>query len=219
VKARRFPAPGSPLFSGGAIVGDGSRSWNRIDLLNWEQRFQRHRLPAEAENFANPVRAIGGKLAQAASLADTCEVKKLVLFCSAIFLSAAFASAEVDWLTDFDAAKAKAKSDHKLVLLDFTGSDWCGYCKLMQAEIFSKPQFQEYAAKNLILVELDFPRAKPQSDAVRKQNMKLASEYEIEGFPTLIVLNPEGKRVANFFGYIEGGPDAIITALEKLRKS
>ena len=146
-------------------------------------------------------------------------MKKLVFFCLAIFLSAAFASAEVDWLTDFDAAKAKAKSDHKLVLLDFTGSDWCGYCKLMQAEIFSKPQFQEYAAKNLILVELDFPRAKPQSDAVRKQNMKLASEYEIEGFPTLIVLNPEGKRVANFFGYIEGGPDAIITALEKLRKS
>ena len=88
----------------------------------------------------------------------------------------------------------------------------------MQAEIFSKPQFQEYAAKNLILVELDFPRAKAQSDAVRKQNMKLASEYEIEGFPTLIVLNPEGKRVANF-GYIEGGPDAIIAALEKLRKS
>ena len=121
-------------------------------------------------------------------------MKKLVLFCSAIFVSAAFASAEVDWLTDFDAAKAKAKSDHKLVLLEFTGSDWCGYCKLMQAEVFSKPQFQEYAAKNLILVELDFPRAKPQSDAVKKQNMKLASEYEIEGFPTLIVLNPKGSE-------------------------
>ena len=152
-------------------------------------------------------------------MADICDVKKLVLFCSAICVSAAFASGEVNWLTDFDAAKAKAKSDHKLVLLEFTGSDWCGYCKLMQAEVFSKPQFQEYAAKNLILVELDFPRAKPQSDAVRKQNMKLASEYEIEGFPTLIVLNPEGKRVANFFGYIEGGPNAIIAALEKLRKS
>ena len=146
-------------------------------------------------------------------------MKKLVLFCSAICVSAAFASGEVNWLTDFDAAKAKAKSDHKLVLLEFTGSDWCGYCKLMQAEVFSKPQFQEYAAKNLILVELDFPRSKPQSDAVKKQNRKLASEYEIEGFPTLIVLNPEGKRVANFFGYIEGGPDAIISALEKLRKS
>src|SRR2546421_2371495 len=165
------------------------------------------------------MRASGGKLAQAASLADTCEVKKLVLFCSAIFLSAAFASAETDWLTDFDAAKAKAKSDNKLVLLEFTGSDWCGYCKRMQAEIFSKPQFQDYAAKNLILVELDFPRTKPQSDTVRKQNMHLASEYDIEGFPTTIVLSPDGKRVANFFGYLEGGPEPLIAALEKLRKS
>ena len=146
-------------------------------------------------------------------------MKKLLLLCSIIFVSAGLAPAEVNWLTDFDAAKAKAKSDRKLVLLDFTGSDWCGYCKLMQAEIFSKPAFQDYAAKNLVLVELDFPRAKPQSDAVKKQNMKLASEYEIEGFPTLIVLNPEGKRVANFVGYLEGGPDAIIAALEKLRKS
>src|SRR5438270_13614093 len=158
-------------------------------------------------------------LAQATSSAETCDVKKLFLFCSAIFLSAAFASAEVDWLTDFDAAKAKAKSDHKLVLLDFTGSDWCGYCKLMQAEIFSEPQFQDYAAKNLILVELDFPRTKPQSDTVRKQNMHLASEYDIEGFPTTIVLSPDGKRVANFFGYLEGGPEPLIAALEKLRKS
>jgi thioredoxin-related protein len=146
-------------------------------------------------------------------------VQKLFLLFSAIFISAGSASAEVSWLTDFDAAKAKAKSDHKLVLLEFTGSDWCGYCKRMQAEIFSKPQFQDYAAKNLVLVELDFPRAKPQSDEVRRQNMKLASEYEIEGFPTLIVLSPEGKRVGNFFGYIEGGPEAIIAALEKLRKS
>src|SRR5438046_9498782 len=146
-------------------------------------------------------------------------MKKLVLFCSAIFLSAAFAPAEVDWLTDFDAAKAKAKSDHKLVLLEFTGSDWCSYCKLMQAEVFSKPEFQQYAAKNLILVELDFPRSKPQSDAVKTQNMKLASEYEIEGFPTLIVLSPDGKRVANFFGYMEGGPEAFIAAVDKSRKS
>jgi len=152
-------------------------------------------------------------------LAEACDVRKLFLLCFIIFVSAGFASAEVSWLTDYAEAKAKAKSDNKLVLLEFTGSDWCGYCKRMQAEIFSKPQFQDYAAKNLVLVELDFPRAKPQSDAVRRQNMKLASEYEIEGFPTLIVLSPEGKRVANFFGYIEGGPDAIIAALEKLRKS
>jgi thioredoxin-related protein len=160
-----------------------------------------------------------GRLAQAALLAETCGVKKLFFLCSLIFVSATFAPAEVNWLTDYAAAKAKAKSDNKFVLLDFTGSDWCGYCKRMQAEVFSKQQFQEYAAKNLILVELDFPRSKPQSDAVKTQNTKLANEYGIEGFPTLIVLSPEGKRVANFFGYMEGGPEAFIAAVEKARKS
>ena len=159
------------------------------------------------------------RVAQAASLAETCEVKKLFLLSCLVFACCGPALAEANWLTDYEAAKAKAKSDNKLVLLEFTGSDWCGYCKRMQAEIFSKPQFQDYAAKNLILVELDFPRAKPQSDTVRKQNMQLANEYNIEGFPTTVVLSPDGKRVANFFGYLEGGPEALITALEKLRKS
>lgn len=159
------------------------------------------------------------RVARAASLAETCEVKKLFLLSCLVFVCCGPALAEPNWLTDYEAAKAKAKSDNKLVLLEFTGSDWCGYCKRMQAEIFSKPQFQDYAAKNLILVELDFPRTKPQSDTVRKQNMQLASEYDIEGFPTTIVLSPDGKRVANFFGYIEGGPEPFIAALEKLRKS
>jgi protein disulfide-isomerase len=159
------------------------------------------------------------RLAQAACLAETCEVKKLFLLSCLVFVCCGSALADANWLTDYEAAKAKAKSDNKLVLLEFTGSDWCGYCKRMQAEIFSKPQFQDYAAKNLILVELDFPRAKPQSDTVRKQNMQLANEYDVEGFPTTIVLSPDGKRVANFFGYLEGGPESLIAALEKLRKS
>ena len=146
-------------------------------------------------------------------------MKKLFLLSSLLLVSCGFAPADVTWLTDYDAAKAKAKSDNKLMLLDFTGSDWCGYCKLMQAEIFSKPQFQDYASKNLVLVELDFPRTKPQSVEVRRQNMKLASEYDIEGFPTLIVLSPDGKPVAVFPGYIRGGPETLIAALEKLRKS
>ena len=146
-------------------------------------------------------------------------MKKLFLLSCLVFVCRGPALAEPSWLTDYEAAKAKAKSDNKLVLLEFTGSDWCGYCKRMQAEIFSKPQFQDYAAKNLILVELDFPRAKPQSDTVRKQNMQLANEYDVEGFPTTIVLSPDGKRVAHFFGYLEGGPESLIAALEKLRKS
>ena len=129
-----------------------------------------------------------------------------------------FAHAELNWLTDLNSAKSKAKSDNKLVLLDFTGSDWCGWCKRLNAEVFSKPQFQDYAARNLVLVELDFPRYKQQSDDVKKQNMRLASEFQIEGFPTVIVLDAGGKKVGEL-GYMEGGPDAFIAALEKLRKS
>jgi thiol-disulfide isomerase/thioredoxin len=78
------------------------------------------------------------RVARAASLAETCEVKKLFLLSCLIFVCCGPALAEANWLTDYEAAKAKAKSDNKLVLLEFTGSDWCGYCKRMQAEIFSK---------------------------------------------------------------------------------
>ena len=145
-------------------------------------------------------------------------VKKFSFVACAIFLSAGLARADLNWLTDYDAAKSKAKADNKLVLLDFTGSDWCGWCKRLNAEVFSKPQFQDYATKNLVLVELDFPRYKQQSDSVKKQNMQLASEFQIEGFPTLVVLNAAGKKVGEL-GYMEGGPDAFIAALEKLRKS
>ncbi len=145
-------------------------------------------------------------------------MKKFLLLACAVLIFAGPTRAELNWLTDYDAAKSKAKSDNKLVLLDFTGSDWCVYCKQLGAEVFSKPQFQEYAAKNLVLVELDFPRRKEQSDAVKKQNMQLASEYEIQGFPTVIVLNAAGKKVGEL-GYMPGGPDAFIAALEKLRKS
>jgi thioredoxin-related protein len=157
-------------------------------------------------------------LARTASSSEVSRVKKFFLVTVAVLASLASARAELNWLTDYDAAKSKARSDNKLVLLDFTGSDWCGWCKRLQAEVFSKPQFQEYAARNLILVELDFPRFKQQSDAVKKQNGQLASEYEIEGFPTVIVLNAAGKKVGEL-GYMEGGPEVFIAALERLRKS
>ena len=163
------------------------------------------------------------QLARRRALQHNIDVKKHLVAGTAalgLLLALPFSGrADNSWETDVKKAQEQAKSSNKLVFLDFTGSDWCGYCKRMQAEVFSKPEFQEYAAKNLILVELDFPRSKPQSAAVKTQNMKLASEYEIEGFPTLIVLSPDGKRVANFFGYMEGGPEAFIAAVEKARKS
>jgi thioredoxin-related protein len=125
-------------------------------------------------------------------------------------------AAELNWLTDLPKAQDTAKADKKLVMLDFTGSDWCGWCIKLNKEIFSKPEFAEYAAKNLVLVEVDFPRGKKQSAELKKANQELQKQYKIEGYPTIIVLNSEGKKVGEL-GYMEGGPKAFIAELDKLK--
>ena len=125
------------------------------------------------------------------------------------------AQAEASWLTDYPKAQAEAKAGHKLLLLDFTGSDWCGWCKRLEAEVFSQPQFEEYAKKNLVLLRVDFPHAKPLSDELRQQNMDLARKYQVRGFPTILVLNGEGQTVG-LLGYTPGGPEAFIGELKKV---
>ncbi len=125
---------------------------------------------------------------------------------------------ETAWLTDYKQAQQQAKANNKLLLLDFTGSDWCAWCMKLRKEVFSQPEFQQYASKNLVLLEVDFPRAKEQAKAIRMQNQSLAEQYGIQGFPTIVVLNGAGKIVGQL-GYMEGGANAFIAELEKLRKS
>ena len=134
-----------------------------------------------------------------------------------VLLGVAPASAKPGWLTNFKQAQEEAKANNKLMLLDFTGSDWCGWCIKLDKEIFSKPEFKEYAVKNLVLVEVDFPRKKAQSSAEKIQNEELAVKHGIEGFPTIIVLDGDGKTVG-MLGYTPGGPSAFIAELDKLRK-
>src|SRR5437867_12918514 len=107
---------------------------------------------------------------------------------------------ELQWLTDLPKAQAQAKKENKLVMLDFTGSDWCGWCIKLHKEVFSQPEFADYAKKNLVLVEVDFPRTKQQSEALKKANQALQAKYKVEGYPTIIVLNGEGKKVGEL-GY------------------
>ncbi len=128
------------------------------------------------------------------------------------------ARAEADWTTDFTRAQALAKTEHKLLLLDFTGSDWCGWCQVMEKEIFSQPAFEDYARKNLVLVRLDFPRAKPLSAEVKLQNRTLAQKFGIRGFPTIVMLDGDGKPLAQL-GYVPGGPEAFISELKQVPKS
>ena len=124
---------------------------------------------------------------------------------------------DLNWMTDLPKAQAKAKTENKLVLMDFTGSDWCGWCIKLHKEVFSKPEFSEYAKKNLVLLEVDFPRSKEQSAELKRANQALQGKYKIEGYPTIIVLNGEGKKVGEL-GYMAGGPTAFIAELEKLKK-
>lgn len=121
------------------------------------------------------------------------------------------------WETDFELAKKRAKEENKSLLIDFTGSDWCGWCIRLNKEVFSKPEFQEYAAKHLIMVELDFPRKKKLPDKLKEQNDKLQEEFKIEGFPTVILLNPRGREVART-GYEEGGPAKYVEHVKGLLK-
>lgn len=122
------------------------------------------------------------------------------------------------WQTDYKAALQQAAKDNKYVLLDFTGSDWCGWCIKLDKETFSKPAFKDFADKNLVLVEVDFPNNKPQSDLVIQQNKELQQKYGVEGFPTLVLLNPQGKEVARNVGYLPGGPDGLIKWVDAARK-
>ena len=119
------------------------------------------------------------------------------------------------WTTDYPAALAQAKAQQRHVFLFFTGSDWCSWCKRLNAEILSTPEFAKYAGEKLILVELDFPRHKPQPPAVKAQNEKLAERFAVEGYPTVIVLDSTGKPVGQL-SYQEGGPGPFIEALGKM---
>ena len=141
---------------------------------------------------------------------------KLTGTLAVLALASTLALAKDGWSEEYDKALAQAKADKKLVLLDFTGSDWCGWCIKLDKEVFSQAEFAEYAKKNLVLVELDFPQSKEQSKELKAQNAKLQGEFKIKGYPTIIVLNSEGKKVGEL-GYQPGGPKAFIAELDKLK--
>jgi len=127
------------------------------------------------------------------------------------------AAAKPGWFTSYELAQKEAQSKQRLLLMDFTGSDWCGWCIMLDKEVFSKPEFKEYASKNLVLLELDFPRSKKMPPETAKQNERLAVKYGIQGFPTVVVFDSTGKPLGAL-GYQAGGPQAFIAELEKLRK-
>ena len=124
-----------------------------------------------------------------------------------------------EWQTDYEHALSTAKASGKHLLLNFTGSDWCPPCIQLDKAVFKKGNFVKYAEQNLILVEIDFPRRKPLSDKLREQNARLAQQYHIadSGFPTVVLLNPEGRILGQLEGYGDEKSEDVIGWIEKLR--
>jgi len=139
------------------------------------------------------------------------------LFPVVALVAAASAHAEITWLTDLDQAKAVAAKEKQAILVDFTGSDWCGWCIRLKKEVFDQKDF-EVAAKDFVFVELDFPRGKKQDPAVKAKNDALAKQFNIQGFPTVLLLNAKGQVFATT-GYEEGGPANYLQSLKKFLKN
>jgi protein disulfide-isomerase len=120
------------------------------------------------------------------------------------------------WTEDLDKAKEYAARTKRPILLDFSGSDWCGWCIKLHDEVFSKDDFKAYADKNLVLVEIDFPRRKAQPADIKARNSKLAAKHGVRGFPTILILDPSGEKVLGKTGYVRGGPSAFIAEVKKI---
>lgn len=121
------------------------------------------------------------------------------------------------WMEDVAKARVKAANEGKFVFMAFSGSDWCGYCIRMDAEVFSQHEFVRQASKKYVLVMIDSPRDKSKlSDLAASQNPEIVQQYSISGFPSMVITDPKGEVVRRTVGYNQGGPKAFLEKLDSL---
>ena len=144
-------------------------------------------------------------------------MKKTILASLLLALTVSLSTAAGDeWMTDFEAAKQKAAAENKDLLVNFTGSDWCSWCIKLVDEVFKHDAFKKGVADNFVLVDLDFPQDKSKLDeSTQKQNEMLQEKYSIQGFPTILLLDDQGRPYAQT-GYQAGGPEKYLAHLDKL---
>lgn len=135
---------------------------------------------------------------------------------SLLALTFSLCASESLWTENFADAKARAAKEGKDLLIDFTGSDWCGWCIKLKDEVFKQEAFKNEAPKHFILVELDYPRKKEQSPEIKKQNEALKAEFGIKGYPTIFLADANGKPYART-GYKPGGPEKYLESLMSLK--
>ena len=141
---------------------------------------------------------------------------RTTILCAALSASCAFAktSTPEGWLDDYDAALEKAAAENKCIVADFSGSDWCGWCKRLDKEVFATDEFRKAAAEKYVLLMVDSPRDKSLlSPKAAKENPKLVEKFGIHGFPTVVVLDAKGEEVCRL-GYESGGPGNYLKKLD-----
>ena len=133
---------------------------------------------------------------------------------AAIVMAAPSQAAE--WMTDFDAAKAKAKKEGKAILMEFTGSDWCGWCVRLRSTILDSRDFQQYAKDKFVLLEVDIPRNVNKIGAAQHaRNRAIAAQYNISTYPTILVLDADGTVLGGFIG----GRDSLQSVISPLNEA
>lgn len=152
-------------------------------------------------------------------------MKKALLILFLAFSVLGVKAQEPEWHTDVAKAVTLSEQTKKPLLLFFTGSDWCGWCMKLQKEVLKTPEFAKWAKDNVILVELDFPRKKEQSQELKMQNARLNQFFSVRGYPTVWFANGtkggDGKisfSALGSTGYVAGGPATWLDGANKIIK-
>lgn len=128
--------------------------------------------------------------------------------CAAMMLAALAPAWAAEWMTDLEAAKAKAAAENKAVLVDFTGSDWCGWCIRLRKQVLDTPAFETYAKDKFVLMEVDVPQNPKFDQKLLQRNRQICDQYNVSGFPTILVITPKGDVVGGFSGYVASTAEA-----------
>ena len=150
--------------------------------------------------------------------------KILLLIATFTFTFNSFSQAKkAEWHTDMNKAVELSMKEDKPILLFFTGSDWCGWCIKLVREVYSKEEFNTWANKNVILVDIDFPRKKKLSEDLQKQNRRLQQMFGVQGYPTVWFVTPKKSNDGQVnlekigkTGYVRGGPNAWIASANQI---
>ncbi|MEA1972379.1 MAG: thioredoxin family protein [Candidatus Cloacimonadota bacterium] len=140
-------------------------------------------------------------------------MKKVIITLALIVIAFAMFAQEIEWYKNIENALVEAEKEDKTVFIHFTGSDWCVWCHRLEGEVYEKESFMKYANENLVMVKLDFPRNIPQAAAEKEYNNIQAQKFMIRGFPTVLLLDKNGKLVGKT-GYQRGGPDNYVEHLK-----